>query len=228
MIQWVKWPQKWTVYLQETHLHVSCGKKRLLRCSVVSCLRNSCFPTAAWPFRKPRSELRLGFFEANTCKLTYSSAYDGVSEKCRKKHLQGVQEAFVCLSTVPACEDEPRFDNSSVNWGRRKVTWSKNTQTPSILVGGDSLILCLYWQPAQEGSGGGRRKQTFFIFLSRTPRFLLRARSRALVSLADVFKKNEKKNKTTSVYRLAWQEFEREGKGNYSHFFPQTESLFTG
>lgn len=102
MIQWVKWPQKWTVYLQETHLHVSCGKKRLLRCSVVSCLRNSCFPTAAWPFRKPRSELRLGFFEANTCKLTYSSAYDGVSEKCQKKHLQGVQEAFACLSTVPA------------------------------------------------------------------------------------------------------------------------------
>ena len=42
MIQWVKWPQKWTVYLQETHLHVSCAKKRLLRCSVVSCLRNSC------------------------------------------------------------------------------------------------------------------------------------------------------------------------------------------
>ena len=102
MIQWVKWPQKWTVYLQETHLHVSCGKKRLLTCSVVSCLRNSCFPTAAWPFRKPRSELRLGFFEANTCKLTYSSAYDGVSEKCQKKHLQVVQEAFACLSTVPA------------------------------------------------------------------------------------------------------------------------------
>ncbi|CAH3108979.1 unnamed protein product, partial [Porites lobata] len=57
---------------------------------------------APWPFRKPRSELRLGFFEANTCKLTYSSAYDGVSEKCQKKHLQGVQEAFACLSTVPA------------------------------------------------------------------------------------------------------------------------------
>ena len=31
-----------------------------------------------------------GFFEANTCQLTYSSAYDGVSEKCEKKHLQTV------------------------------------------------------------------------------------------------------------------------------------------
>ena len=30
----------------------------------------------------------------------------------------------------------------------------------------------------------------------------LRARSSALASLADVFEKNEKKNKTTSVYRL--------------------------
>ena len=139
-----------------------------------------------------------------------------ISEETSSRSPRGL-----CLLEYSACEDEPRFDNSSVNWGRRKVTWSKNTQTPSILVGGDSLILCLYWQPAQEGSGGGRRKQTFFIFLSRTPRFLLRARSRALVSLADVFKKNEKKNKTTSVYRLAWQEFEREGKGNYSHFFPK-------
>lgn len=154
MIQWVKWPQKWTVYLQETHLHVSCAKKRLLRCSVVSCPRNSCFPTAAWPFRKPRSELRLGFFEANTCQLTYSSAYDGkMSEETSSRSPRGL-----CLLEYSACEDEPRFDNSSVNWGRRKVTWSKNTQTPSILVGGDSLILCLYWQPAQEGSGGGRRK----------------------------------------------------------------------
>ena len=34
--------------------------------------------------------------------------------------------------------------------------------------------------------------QTFFIFLSR-----------AVASLADVFEKNEKKNKTTSVYRLS-------------------------
>ena len=38
--------------------------------------------------------------------------------------------------------------------------------------------------------------QTFFIFLSR-----------AVASLADVFEKNEKKNKTTSMYRLSflWQ-----------------------
>ena len=35
--------------------------------------------------------------------------------------------------------------------------------------------------------------QTFFIFLSR-----------AVASLADVFEKNEKKNKTTSVYRLSF------------------------
>ena len=47
----------------------------------------------------------------------------------------------------------------------------------------------IYQQPAQEGGGGGR-------FLA------LRARSHALASLADVFEKNEKKNKTTSVYRL--------------------------
>ena len=47
----------------------------------------------------------------------------------------------------------------------------------------------IYQQPAQEGGGGGR-------FLA------LRARSHALASLADVFEKNERKNKTTSVYRL--------------------------
>ena len=47
----------------------------------------------------------------------------------------------------------------------------------------------IYQQPAQEGGGGGR-------FLA------LRARSHALASLADVFEKNEKENKTTSVYRL--------------------------
>ena len=47
----------------------------------------------------------------------------------------------------------------------------------------------IYQQPAQEGGGGGR-------FLA------LRACSHALASLADVFEKNEKKNKTTSVYRL--------------------------
>ena len=40
----------------------------------------------------------------------------------------------------------------------------------------------IYWPPAQGGSGGGG--------------------SRALALLADVFEKNEKKNKTTSVYRL--------------------------
>ena len=47
----------------------------------------------------------------------------------------------------------------------------------------------IYQQPAQEGGGEGR-------FLA------LRARSHALASLADVFEKNERKNKTTSVYRL--------------------------
>ena len=47
----------------------------------------------------------------------------------------------------------------------------------------------IYQQPAQEGGGGGR-------FLA------LRARSHALASLADVFEKNERKNKTISVYRL--------------------------
>ena len=40
------------------------------------------------------------------------------------------------------------------------------------------------------------RGQSLFFFLA------LRALSRALASLADVFEKNEKKNKTTSVYRL--------------------------
>ena len=39
----------------------------------------------------------------------------------------------------------------------------------------------------------------------------LRARSRALSSLADVFEKNEKNYKTTSVYRLE--------QGKYLHFF---------
>ena len=43
----------------------------------------------------------------------------------------------------------------------------------------------IYWPPVQGGSGGGRLR---FIFLSR--------------ELADVFEKNEKKIKTTSVYRL--------------------------
>ena len=46
--------------------------------------------------------------------------------------------------------------------------------------------------------------QTFFIFLSPAPRSF----SHALFAreLADVFEKNEKKNKTTSVYRLqTWQ-----------------------
>ena len=41
------------------------------------------------------------------------------------------------------------------------------------------------------------------------------ARSRALVSLADVFEKNEKKNKTTSVYRLE-QGLRKEG-GDKGH-----------
>ena len=42
--------------------------------------------------------------------------------------------------------------------------------------------------------------QTFFIFLSRAPRSFLHAPFAG--ELADVFEKNEKKNKTTSVYRL--------------------------
>ena len=40
----------------------------------------------------------------------------------------------------------------------------------------------------------------FFIFLSRAPRSFLHAPFAG--ELADVFEKNEKKNKTTSVYRL--------------------------
>ena len=51
----------------------------------------------------------------------------------------------------------------------------------------------IYWPPAQGGRGGGRRKY----FLSRAPRSF-----RTLASLEDVFEKNEKKNKITSVYRL--------------------------
>ena len=39
------------------------------------------------------------------------------------------------------------------------------------------------------------------IFLSRAPRWF--SRNRFALELADVFEKNEKKNKTTSVYRLA-------------------------
>ena len=54
----------------------------------------------------------------------------------------------------------------------------------------------IYQQPAQEGGGGGR-----FLAL-RARSHALGARSHALASLADVFEKNEKKNKTTSVYRL--------------------------
>ena len=42
--------------------------------------------------------------------------------------------------------------------------------------------------------------QTFFIFLSRAPRSFSRARFAR--ELADVFEKNEQKNKTMSVYRL--------------------------
>ena len=44
----------------------------------------------------------------------------------------------------------------------------------------------------------------------KTPRSFSRARSRALSSLADVFEKNEKNYKTTSVYRLE--------QGKYLHF----------
>ena len=44
--------------------------------------------------------------------------------------------------------------------------------------------------------------QTFFIFLSRAPRSVSLSLTRFARALADVFEKNEKKNKTTSVYRL--------------------------
>ena len=47
---------------------------------------------------------------------------------------------------------------------------------------------------------GEEKKQTFYVFLSRAPRSALRARFAR--ELADVFEKNEKKNKTTSLYRL--------------------------
>ena len=53
----------------------------------------------------------------------------------------------------------------------------------------------------RKGVGMGEKRKieensSLFFFLA------LRARSRALASLADVFEKNEKKNKTTSIYRL--------------------------
>ena len=48
----------------------------------------------------------------------------------------------------------------------------------------------IYWPPAQGGSGGGRGK----FFLALPARF-----ARGII---DVFENNEKKNKTTSVYRL--------------------------
>ena len=70
----------------------------------------------------------------------------------------------LCLLEYSACEDEPRFDNSSVNWGRRKVTWSKNTQTPSILVGGDSLILCLYDSQRKRVVVGEEENRRFLFF----------------------------------------------------------------
>ena len=49
----------------------------------------------------------------------------------------------------------------------------------------------IYCPPAQRGRGGGRRK--FYFSFSR---------ARLALAHADVFQKNEKKNKTTSVYRL--------------------------
>ena len=48
----------------------------------------------------------------------------------------------------------------------------------------------IYWPPMQGGSGGGRRRKNVF------------SRARFARELANVFEKNEKKNKTTSVYRL--------------------------
>ena len=56
----------------------------------------------------------------------------------------------------------------------------------------------IYWPPAQRGSGGGRR--WFFIFISRAPRSF--SRTRFTREPTDVFEKNDKKNKTTSVYGL--------------------------
>ena len=51
--------------------------------------------------------------------------------------------------------------------------------------------------PQRQGGSGGGRRNIIIIFLSRAPRSLRSARV-----LANVFEKNEKKNKTTSVYRL--------------------------
>ena len=66
----------------------------------------------------------------------------------------------------------------------------------------------IYWLPTQEGSGGGRR--TFFSFLSRPPRSFSRAHSHAMFLKKTKrkikhFGTNERKNKTTSVYRLIYR-----------------------
>ena len=57
--------------------------------------------------------------------------------------------------------------------------------------------------------GGGGEKKIDVIFLSR-----------ALASLADVCEKNEKKNKTASVYRLVARRCDKWSHQNPTYFLP--------
>ena len=95
---------------------------------------------------------------------------------------------------------DPLFSLQSLSRARDKNKWSSSR-----------LIFFSYkwpyWPPAQGGRGGGRRK--YFSF-SRS-------------ALADVFEKNENKNKRTSVYRWAIM---REMSQSCFNFEPMT--LFVG
>ena len=75
----------------------------------------------------------------------------------------------------------------------------------------------IYWPPAESCRqckevrvGEEENRRSLFFFLA------LRARSRALASLVDVFEKNEEKNKTTSIYRLMGERLDK-----FNLFFPQ-------
>ena len=75
----------------------------------------------------------------------------------------------------------------------------------------------IYWPPAESCRqckevrvGEEENRRSLFFSLA------LRARSRALASLVDVFEKNEEKNKTTSIYRLMGERLDK-----FNLFFPQ-------
>ena len=114
----------------------------------------------------------------------------------------GVRFLHTVIKNIAITVRETQVMKAGKHWSWKLPDRAQSFVFCSQVVTEYSLFYFLFKvHPAQGGSGGGRKKY-FFIFLSRTPCLLSHARFTH--ELANVSEKNEKKNKTTSVYRLDW------------------------